>query len=117
MICISFLFCENNSFGYKFYKSSNFTLYTIIQQLPEFLQFGNVWGSSKWDSSTQSLYLKRQKPLLLKCRLKKKLYLGCRIVGQCRLDSISLRQKYMEISWFNWSYCGIHKIIGGEGTA
>jgi hypothetical protein len=64
MICISFLFCENNSFGYKFYKSSDFMLYTIIQQLPELLQLENIQGVQNRIVLVQALYLKRQKPLL-----------------------------------------------------
>jgi hypothetical protein len=39
-------------------------LYTIIQQLPEFLQLENIQGVQNLIVLVQALYLKRQKPLL-----------------------------------------------------
>jgi hypothetical protein len=46
-------------FGYKFYKSRDFMLYTFIQQLPEFLQLGDIQGCPKSDSTASSLVFKK----------------------------------------------------------
>jgi hypothetical protein len=59
-----FYFVKITVLDYNFYKSRDFTLYTIIQQLPELLQLENIQGVQNRIVLVQALYLKRQKPLL-----------------------------------------------------
>jgi hypothetical protein len=51
-------------------------LYTIIQPLLEFFQLENIQGVQNRIVRVQALYSKRQRPLLLKCLLKKETILG-----------------------------------------
>ncbi len=75
-ICISFLFCENNSFRLKLYKSSDFTLYAITQQLPESFQLENIQGCPKSDSTASSLVLKKAKAFTSKMSTQEETILG-----------------------------------------
>ena len=76
MICIFFLFCENNGLDLNFYKSRDFTLNTIIQQLPEFLQLGNVQGCPKSDSTASTLVFKKAKAFTSKMSTQEETILG-----------------------------------------
>jgi len=52
-----FYFVKITVLDYNFYKSRDFTLYTIIQQLPELLQLGNTRGIQNRIVRLQALYI------------------------------------------------------------
>jgi hypothetical protein len=60
----------------NFYKSSDFTLYAITQQLPEFFQLGNIQGCPKLDSTASSLVFKKTKAFTSKLTTQEETILG-----------------------------------------
>jgi hypothetical protein len=66
-----FYFVKITVLDYNFYKSRDFTLYTIIQQLPELLQLGNTRGIQNRIVRLQALYLKGCAKYYGICQIKK----------------------------------------------